>query len=178
MRISGGKIKGHRLKVPKARDIRPTQESIRLNIFNILGDLVQDRKTLDLYAGSGSLGIEALSRGAREVFFIESNQHACAVIRENLKNAKIEPKSRVICRDVKRALADFPGNDIELVLMDPPYAIGKMDHIFATLLPLLKRGALVIYEHAKTTQPPLVEGLRIFDRRMYGSTKVTFLTKE
>jgi len=178
MRISGGKIRGHRLKVPKVRDLRPTQESIRLNIFNILGDLVKDRKTLDLYAGSGSLGIEALSRGAREAFFIESNKHACGVIRENLKHAKIEPKGRVICRDVKQALADFPDRDIELVLMDPPYALGKMDHVFATLVPLLKRGAVVVYEHAKTTETPPVEGLKIFDRRMYGTTKVTFLTKE
>uniref|UniRef100_A0A831Z099 16S rRNA (Guanine(966)-N(2))-methyltransferase RsmD n=1 Tax=candidate division WWE3 bacterium TaxID=2053526 RepID=A0A831Z099_UNCKA len=178
MRVTGGKIKGHALKVPKVRDIRPTQESIRLAIFNILGDLVENRKTADLYAGSGSLGIEALSRGAREVIFFESNRHACRIIRENLENARISPKGTVICRDVKQALSEIPDNDLELVFLDPPYAVGKMDYIFRVLEPHLKRGAIVVYEHSKMTEPPDILSLRIIDRRVYGSTKVTFLTKE
>jgi 16S rRNA (guanine(966)-N(2))-methyltransferase RsmD len=178
MRVAGGKVKGHPLKVPKVRDIRPTQESIRLAIFNILGDFVEDKKVADLYAGSGSLGIEALSRGAKEAIFIESNRDACQIIRENLAPTRIGPKGRVICRDVKQALLELPDNNIELVLLDPPYAIGKMDHIFHSLLSHLKRGAIVVYEHSKMTEPPVIPGLRIFDRRIYGTTKVTFLTKE
>lgn len=178
MRVAGGKVKGHLLKVPRARDIRPTQESIRLAIFNILGDLVEDKKVADLYAGSGSLGIEALSRGAKEAIFIESNRHACEIIRENLAPPKIGPKGKVICRDVKQALSELPDDDFELVLLDPPYAVGKMDYIFHSLLPHLKRGAIVVYEHSKMTEPPTIPGLRSFDRRIYGSTKVTFLTKE
>ena len=83
-----------------------------------------------MYAGSGSLGIEALSRGAREAIFIESNRHACQVIRENLVPSKIVPKGIVLCRDVKQALLELPDNDIELVFLDPPYAVGKLDHIF------------------------------------------------
>ena len=152
MRVAGGKIKGHNLKVPKARDIRPTQESIRLSIFNILAGMVDNRKTMDLYAGSGALGIEALSRGAREVFFIESNRHACEVIRENLKHPQIEHKGKVICRDVNRALMDFPQRDIDLVFLDPPYALGSLRNVFESLVPLLKRGAIIVYEHAKTTE--------------------------
>ncbi|MEX0587452.1 MAG: 16S rRNA (guanine(966)-N(2))-methyltransferase RsmD [Patescibacteria group bacterium] len=178
MRIAGGKVKGHPLKVPRARDIRPTQESIRLAIFNILGDLVKDRKVADLYAGSGSLGIEALSRGAREAIFIDSNRHACEIIRENLSPSQIEPKGRVICLEVKRALQELPSQSLELVFLDPPYAVGKMDHVFSALLPHLKRGAVVVYEHSKMTEPPNLLGLRIFDRRIYGTTKVTFMTKE
>lgn len=178
MRVAGGKVKGHPLKVPRVRDIRPTQESIRLAVFNILGDLVEDKKIVDLYAGSGSLGIEALSRGAREAIFIESNHQACKVIRENLIPAKIAPKGRVVCRDVKQALLEFPDNDIEVVFLDPPYAIGKIDSVWHALVPHLKRGAVVVYEHSKTTEPPDIPSLRAFDRRIYGSTKVTFLTKE
>lgn len=178
MRVAGGKIKGHHLRVPQARDIRPTQESVRLAIFNILGDLAEDRKVLDIYAGSGSLGIEALSRGAAEAIFIDSNHQACRIIRENLENAKIGPKGKVICRDVKQALLELPQNDFELVFLDPPYAIGKIDFVFHSLVPHLKRGAVVVYEHAKTSEPPTIPGLRIFDRRIYGTTKVTFLTKE
>ena len=178
MRISGGKLKGRTLKIPKVRDIRPTQEAIRLNIFNILGELVKDRKVLDLYAGSGSLGIEALPRGAREAIFIESNKQACQAIRENITPQQISSRAKVICRDVKQSLLNFPVRDIDLVFLDPPYAIGKMDHIFQALFPLLKRGAIVIYEHAKTTEAPQIEGLRVFDHRLYGGTKVTFLTKD
>lgn len=176
MRVAGGKVKGHRLKVPKIRDVRPTQESIRTAIFNILGDLVENKKVLDLYAGSGSLGIEALSRGAKEAIFIESNRHGCKVIKENLAHAKISPKGKVICRDVKQALLELPDNDIELVFLDPPYSIGKLDYIFRVLVPHLRRGAIVVYEHSKSTEAPSVPELRIFDRRAYGGTKVTFLT--
>ncbi len=178
MRITGGKIKGHRLRIPQVRDIRPTQEAVRLAIFNILGDLVKDRKTLDIYAGSGSLGIEALSRGAKEAVFIESNQQACRVIRKNLEDARISPKGKVICRDVKQSLLELPQNDFELVFLDPPYATGKIDFVFESLVPHLKRGAIIVYEHSKLTEPPTIKGLRIFDRRIYGSTKVSFLTKE
>jgi 16S rRNA (guanine(966)-N(2))-methyltransferase RsmD len=178
MRVAGGKIKGHLLKVPKVRDIRPTQESIRLAIFNILGDFVEGKKVADLYAGSGSLGIEALSREAKEAIFIESNHHACETIRENLNPARIGPKGKVICRDVEQALSELPDNRLELVFLDPPYAVGKLDHIFRSLLPHLRRGAVIVYEHSKMTEPPVIPGLRIFDRRIYGSTKVTFLTKE
>lgn len=178
MRVAGGKIKGHPLKVPRARDIRPTQESIRSAIFNILGDLVEDKKVGDLYAGSGSLGIEALSRGAKEAIFIESNRHACKVIRENLAPPRIGPRGVIICRDIKQALTDLPNRNLDLVFLDPPYAIGKMDDVFHSLLSHLKRGAIVVYEHSKLTEPPNIPGLRIFDRRIYGSTKVTFLTRE
>jgi len=178
MRVAGGKAKGHRLKVPKVRDIRPTQESIRTNIFNILGDFVEGKKVLDLYAGSGSLGIEALSRGADEVIFIESNKHACRIIKENLNHAKLQMKGKVMCHDVKQVLMTLPDRDVGLVLLDPPYSIGKMDHVFSALSPHLKRGGVVVYEHSKTTDVPDDPGFTIFDRRMYGSTKVTFLTKE
>lgn len=178
MRISGGKVKGHELKIPKVRDIRPTQEAVRLAVFNILGDLVKDKKVADLYAGSGSLGIEALSRGAEKAIFLESNRQACQTIKENLDHARISPKGRVVCRDVKQALLEMPDDDLELAFLDPPYAIGRLDHIFKALYPHLKRGAIVVYEHSKMTEPPAVSGLRIFDRRIYGSTKVTFMTRE
>jgi len=178
MRIAGGKIKGHLIKVPKVRDVRPTQESVRLAIFNILGDFVNGKKVVDLYAGSGSLGLEALSHGAKEVIFVESNHYACKIIRENLENTRIGPKGKVICRDIKQSLLELPNNDIEIAFLDPPYAIGKIDFIFRYLTPHLKRGAIIVYEHSKMTEPPEVPGLRIFDRRIYGTTKVTFMTKE
>lgn len=178
MRVAGGKVKGHQLTVPKARDVRPTQEGVRLAIFNILGDLVKGRKILDLYAGSGSLGIEALSHGAKEAIFVEQNRNACEIIRRNLEHIKIKERSKVVCRDVHQTLLELPDKDFGLVFLDPPYAIGKINHIFAALIPHLKWGAIIVFEHAKITEPPVVPGLRIIDRRIYGETKVTFFTKE
>lgn len=178
MRVAGGKAKGHQLKVPKVRDIRPTQEGVRLAIFNILGDFVEGKKALDLYAGSGSLGIEALSRGTKEVVFVEQNRHACNIIRENLTKAGLGTKGKIVCRSVHQTLLELPPQKFDLVFLDPPYAIGKMDHVFTVLLSHLKKGAVIVYEHAKTTEAPTTPGLRIFDRRMYGETKVTFLTRE
>ncbi len=178
MRVISGSAKGHRLKTPKVRDLRPTQDAVRKAIFDILDDMVEGTKTLDLYAGSGALGIEALSRGAKRCLFVESNQNACKVINDNLNHTKLAGKGRVICRSVNQFLSELPDKDIDLAFLDPPYALGNIIPIFQKLVPLLKEGALLVYEHAKTTQVPKVEKLRIIDKRIYGTTKVTFMTKE
>lgn len=178
MRVISGITKGHRLKTPKVRDLRPTQDAVRKAIFDILDDLVKGRKTIDLYAGSGALGIEALSRGAGGCLFVESHRGACKVIAENLKHTKLSGKGKVVCRSVNQFLTELPDKDLGLVLLDPPYTLGKIEPVLRKLVPHLKEGALVVYEHAKTTEVPKVEGLKIIDRRIYGGTKVTFLVKE
>ena len=178
MKVISGVAKGLKLKVPKVRDLRPTQDLVRKAIFDILGDFVQDKKVLDLYAGSGSLGIEALSNGAKYCFFVESNRNACETINQNLKSTKLNFKGRVFCRSVNHFLQEMPDKDIGLVMLDPPYTLGKIGPVLEKIEPLLKEGGLIVYEHAKTTHAPPVDNLRIIDRRMYGGTKVTFLTKK
>lgn len=178
MRVISGAAKGHQLKTPKVRDLRPTQDAVRKAIFDILADTVEGRKTIDLYAGSGALGIEALSRGATSCLFVESHPGACKAIHENLKHTKLAGKGRVIGRSVNRFLAGLPGEDIELAFLDPPYTLGKIEPVFRKLVPQLKKGAVVVYEHAKTTEAPKIPGLKIIDRRIYGGTKVTFMIKE
>lgn len=178
MRVISGAAKGHRLKTPKVRDLRPTQDAVRKAIFDILDDLVKGKKAVDLYAGSGALGIEALSKGAKSCLFVESHRGACKIIAENLKHTKLAGKGRVVCRSVNQFLTELPDKDVELVFLDPPYTLGKIEPIFRKLMPQLKRGAIVVYEHAKTTEAPKVERLKIIDRRIYGGTKVTFLVKE
>jgi len=178
MRVISGSAKGHILKVPKIRDLRPTQDAVRKAIFDILGDLVEGRKVVDLYAGSGALGIEALSRGAENCLFVESHRGACKIITENLKHAKLVGRGKVICRSVNRFLDELSGKDTELAFLDPPYTLGTIKPILHRLVPNLKSGALVVYEHAKTTEAPKIERLRIIYRRIYGGTKVTFMLKE
>jgi 16S rRNA (guanine966-N2)-methyltransferase len=177
MRVISGLAKGHNLKVPKVRDLRPTQDSVRMAIFNILGDTAEGKKAADLYAGSGALGIEAISRGARECIFVDSNNGACKIIRENLNHTKLAGKGRVVCRDVEMFLEDLPEKDIDLVLLDPPYTIVKIKNVLDKIVPHLRSGAMVVYEHAKTTEAPKVEGLRLIDWRIYGETKVSFYTR-
>jgi 16S rRNA (guanine(966)-N(2))-methyltransferase RsmD len=178
MRVISGVAKGLKLKAPKVRDLRPTQDLVRKAIFDILGDFVKDKKVLDLYAGSGSLGIEALSNGAEYCFFVESNRNACATINQNLKSTKLNFKGRVVCRSVTRFLRELPNKDVGLVMLDPPYTLGKIEPILRKITPHLKEGGLIVYEHAKTTNVPSLEELRIIDRRIYGGTKVTFLAKK
>jgi len=178
MRAITGAAKGHILKVPKILDLRPTQDAVRKAIFDILAEMIEGRKSADLYAGSGALGIEALSRGAQSCFFVESHRGACKIIAENLKHTKLEGSGKVICRSVDRFLTELPDRDLGLVFLDPPYTLGKIEPVFYKLVPHLKKGALVVYEHAKTTDAPKVGGLKIVDRRIYGGTKVTFLIKE
>ena len=178
MRVISGAAKGHRLKTPKVRDLRPTQDAVRKAIFDILADTVEERKAIDLYAGSGALGIEALSRGAKNCLFAESHRGACKAINENLKHTKLAGKGRVICRSVNQFLTELPDKDIELVFLDPPYTLGKIGPVLRKLTPHLKRGGIIVYEHVKTTEAPKVERLKIIDRRIYGGTKVTFMVKE
>jgi len=177
MRVTAGAAKGHRLRTTQVRDLRPTQDKVRKAIFDILGETVRGKKAADLYAGTGALGIEALSRGARSCYFVDSHPGACKTISQNLKHTKLGQKGKVIRRSVNQFLEELPDKDLDLVFLDPPYMLGKLAPTLRKLLPHLKYGAIVVYEHARTTDVAKIEGLRIFDKRIYGGTKVTFLTK-
>ncbi len=150
---------------------------VRKAIFDVLGDIVRGRKAADLYAGTGALGIEAISRGAKSCYFVDSHRGAGDIIIKNLNHTKLLGKGKVICRSVDHFLEELPDKDLELVFLDPPYTLGKLAPVLQRLLPHLRHGAIVVYEHAKTTDAPKVEGLKIIKWKIYGGTKVTFLTK-
>ncbi|MDI3339852.1 MAG: RsmD family RNA methyltransferase [Sphaerobacter sp.] len=122
MRIIAGTMKGHQLKVPRSRRTRPMSQRIREALFMVLSTLgVQPRRVLDLYAGSGGIGIEALSRGAEWCDFVEQNPAACAVIRDNLASTRFADRAAVHQTTVQAYLAR-PLEPYDLVIMDPPYA--------------------------------------------------------
>lgn len=181
MRIVGGNFKGKKLYSITGRKIRPTADRLRESIFNILSTQVQGSNVLDLFSGTGALGIEALSRGARRVVFVEKSQIALSVIRRNVRACALEKRVKIISWDIEKNLncieSDTPAFD--LVFMDPPY---NRSIIPTALLNLhksrsVKKAACIIVEHS--ILEPILENHAAFiisDQRKYGKSLVTFLT--
>jgi len=168
MRVVAGAHKGRRLQAPRGRRTRPTTDRVREALFSLLGD-VSGARVLDLYAGSGALGIEALSRGASAATFVDSDARAVAAIRRNLQAIGVEADARR--QDVVRFLASAPGR-FDLVFADPPYdsatrlAAPLSDRLPAVLSP----NARIVTESDKRT--PLELTLPLADERIYGDTRI------
>lgn len=181
IRIVGGSLRGRRIEVPD-RGVRPTSDRTREAIFDVLGPAaVAGARVLDLYAGTGALGIEALSRGALEARFVEGSRAVARTLRENLARLGLEARGRVIESDLAKA-APPPGAEgpFDLVFLDPPYA-GDAGTRWLTALgamPWPERGGLVVYERKKGGTAPEAPGLTIAVERTYSETTVTFYRAE
>ncbi len=133
MRVITGEAKGHRLKVPKRTATRPATDLVRGAIFSLLENMAGDwQRVLDLFSGSGALGIEALSRGAGWVDFVEHNPRCCAIIRENLEKTKLAAQAHVYCCSVIKALS-FLDKEYSIILMDPPYSNSSIGNVIEQL---------------------------------------------
>lgn len=178
MRVAGGTAKGHRLLGTLSSQARPTTERVRAAIFNVLHpEVYRDRRVLDLYAGSGSLGIEALSLGAAWGDFVEKNNRQCEVIRANLKHTGFDQQAGVFCGEVKRSLHALPGA-YSLVLLDPPYRMRNLDEVLdliAVAPGLVEDGGMVVVGHSQHLDLPDTFGrLRRESHRRYGDNAVDF----
>jgi 16S rRNA (guanine(966)-N(2))-methyltransferase RsmD len=173
VRVIAGSRKGHTISAPRGRDTRPTSDRVRENVFNLVGPL-EDARVLDLFAGSGALGIEALSRGAASVVFVERNGDAVRTIERNLDRLRLTG-ARVVHGDVVRTIAQeaTAGAKYDLVLVDPPY--GMLTEIQPRLArhlpPLLAADGLLVVETDAQTEPELP--LTVRTSRKYGQTRVT-----
>jgi 16S rRNA (guanine966-N2)-methyltransferase len=180
MRVSAGTHRGRRLRAPRGAATRPTSDRVREAIFSIIGDCT-DLRVLDLFAGSGAMGIEALSRGARSVTFIEGAPEAAACIRANLAALALTESARVVVRDWSVAVSQEAkrGAIYDLCVVDPPYSVvaGVSSTIAGALAPLLAEYATVILEGPAQGPVPTMDGIRVIDRsdRSYGSTRVSIL---
>jgi 16S rRNA (guanine966-N2)-methyltransferase len=133
MRVIAGKAKGHRLKFPKGTTTRPATDLVRGAIFAILENITSNwAQVLDLFSGSGALGIEALSRGAGWVDFVESEPRCCGIIKENLEKTKLADQAHIYCRDVSRAVS-FLDKEYNIILMDPPYSNPSIGNLITQL---------------------------------------------
>ncbi len=150
MRIIAGKAKGHRLKFPKGTTTRPATDLVRGAIFSILENLTDDwTLVLDLFSGSGALGIEALSRGAGWVDFVESEPRCCGIIKENLEKTKLAAQAHIYCCSVAKALS-FLDKEYNIILMDPPYSNPSIGNLITQLAisRLVGKNSTVVVTHS------------------------------
>lgn len=180
MRIIAGQFRGRKLAAVKDAPVRPTADRAREAVFSILGGLVEDASVLDLFAGTGALGLESLSRGAARAVFVDSSRESIAIIRRNISLLGVEGQTSVLLRDALRpgALAGLPG-PFDLVFADPPY---RADALGRTLQNLAESGALaggatVVAEHsALLPSPSPPPSMVLSSERRYGKSLVSFFT--
>jgi 16S rRNA (guanine966-N2)-methyltransferase len=174
MRVTGGRLGGRRLRAPRA-GARPTSDRVREALFARLDPEGAD--LLDLFAGTGALGIEALSRGADRATFVERSARCARVLRQNLEELGLASRCEVVVAEVPGALARMGerGRRFDLVLLDPPYASDEASGALAALVrsELLREGAIVVVESSRRRPPSAVPGLEAIDERRYGDTLIT-----
>ncbi len=179
MRVIAGQARGARLRAPGGARTRPTSDRVRESLFNILGLRVQDAEFMDLFAGSGSVGVEALSRGARRVVFVEIDGRAAQTIRHNLVHTRQEARAEIRVQHALGAVRQLArqGRSFSLIFLDPPY---DRDWPALTLQVLsqsriLAPGGIIVVEHGRReTVPVQVEDIQLTRQNIYGDSALSF----
>ena len=174
MRITGGDRKGFILISPKGKGIRPSSDHIRQVIFNIIGHDLAKKRVLDLFSGTGILGIEALSRGAEHVCFVDKSSYSLRLIMRNLEITGFKDRASIIKRDLIRSPLGIKGR-FDIVFIDPPYHSDLLSRMLS-LLPskaILQDGSVIIGRSSKRESvPPLINHIALLDLRIYGDTRL------
>ena len=183
MKITGGQIRGRRLAAPSNLKIRPSSNKVREAIFNIIGQDLSGSRVLDLFSGTGLLGMEALSRGATLAVFVDHGKQALALIKKNLELCGYEQAGRICKWNLAGGLPKnhrFLNTTYDLVFLDPPYKEGPaaalMDEL--SVSKQLEPGAFIVLESAKTIETKHALSLPLVGTRVYGDTKLSFFKKE
>lgn len=178
MRVITGIARGRRLETLSGEDVtRPTTESVKEALFSMIQFEIEDKKVLDLFAGSGQLGIEALSRGARECTFVENNRQALKVVQNNLEHCRLDDKAKVTFGDASSFL--LRKNNFDIVFLDPPYKKGLVQKSLPMLIPMMSENGVIVCETAfDETLPEKVDSWHIDRTRKHGKTKITLYRKE
>ena len=181
MRIISGTSKGRKLVTPRSQSLRPTSDRVKESMFNILQDDIVGKVVLDLFAGTGNLGIEALSRGAKKTIFVEKGRQALRLIQRNLTQFGLEERSEILPKDANRAIGILKqkGESFDLILMDPPYQKGLIQKTLMTLNShqIYHKDSILVIEHNR--REPLstvMEGWNLIRQRRIGDTLISFLT--
>jgi 16S rRNA (guanine966-N2)-methyltransferase len=181
MRVVGGRLRGRTIAAPASRDIRPTADRLRESLFNILmhayGDPISDARVLDLFAGTGALGIEAVSRGAAFTLFVDNGAESRALLRQNVEALGLGGVTKVFRRDATNLGTAHPVEPFSLVFLDPPYGKGLGEQALASLRDggWLTPQALVVVEEAVSAKLAAPEGFEELERRAYDDTEFVIL---
>lgn len=173
MRIIAGKRKGFPLKAPKGYETRPTSDRVKEAMFNMIQGYQKDAHVLDLFAGTGALGLEALSRGAGTAVFVEKHIAPWRILLSNIDKAGFKDQSTVIRTDALLFLKQYQGRPFDLIFIDPPYGSEFENHLLTSILNrgLLAPAGLIIYERGVQDKPfPEVSGLKLVKEKVYGDT--------
>ncbi len=183
MRVIGGRLGGQRIDAPSGMDTRPTLDRVREALFNVLQAEVSGARVLDLYAGTGALAIEALSRGAVSAVLVECSERARRVIRKNVTRLGLETEASLVAERAERAVGSFAPGTFDLALLDPPWPAGVAAPVLERLPALMAEGGIVVVEHERIHGPQAVgveswPGLTLVDRRRYGRTGLSFFRRQ
>lgn len=183
MRIITGKARGLKLLEPKNYDVRPTADRVKESLFNILGVGIRDTRVLDLFAGTGNLGLESWSRGARQITFVDMSLASLKLVRGNIAKCRAEESCIVIKGDALQVLGKLArdGKQFEYLFCDPPYNKGWVQKVINEphLLSLLTQGGLIIAEHSAHDDIDLTmpDSLKVVRRERYGETILSLIMK-
>lgn len=182
MRVISGTLKGRKLASFRGRLIRPTADRVREAIFNILGCVWDGREVLDLFAGTGGLGIESLSRGALRVVFVEHEPRALAVLEKNVLALDVSGRCEILPVSVDEGIRFLRRRrrSFDAVFLDPPYGIGLADstlHLCARSAILREGGVMVVEHHLRENMAGAYGALHLSDCRRYGETVISFFTR-
>jgi len=178
MIITGGSCRGRKINTVKSREVRPTSSKIRESIFNMIYSSIADSVMLDLFAGSGIMGLEALSRGAKKVYFIEKSSKVFKLLKENLNYFDFDYEVKL--SDALIALNSFNGIKFDIIFIDPPYASGLIEPVLTKIKnnELLSKEGIAVIEHSSDLQISdlVIElGFKILKEKKYGDTSITII---
>ena len=179
MRVITGSVRGRKLREPEGMDIRPTSDQVKEALFNIVQFDVEGRRVLDLFAGTGQLGIEALSRESKSAVFVDEREDACRLIKENLKRTKLEQFARVIRSDYMAYLKTCR-DKFDIIILDPPYAEVFLENSLKmiTEIDILQSGGIIVTERPVGKELPWnFEGFERSRDYKYGNTLITIYRK-
>lgn len=179
MRVIAGKARGHRLKPPEGTDIRPTSDRVKESVFNIIQNHVVDGVVVDLFSGTGNLGIEALSRGATKAYFVDQSKKSIEIIKYNLEKTRLYQDAVVLNLEAVPGIVRLAGQQVkaDLILMDPPYDKGLIEPTLESIFSnrLLRDQGMIVIEHDRNEKiQEEIHGLVCVRKKDYGNTSISF----
>ncbi len=177
MRVITGTAKGRKLKTVEGMDVRPTGDRVKEAVFSIIQFEIEGAQVLDLFAGSGQMGIEALSRGARHCVFVDASHASLTVVRDNLKNVGLAQNARVAAMDYVAFLSSTK-DSFDIAFLDPPYHQGMLEKALALLTPKMRVHGKILCEHPRDeVLPETVDGFVLARQYRYGKTMISLYQK-